>query len=85
MLLVLAIVGFVALNDSNQMLLAVILFLTINSTAIVAFYFERKSFDDMVALQKLIPQFTTVIRDGVHKTIMMRKVVKGDLVVLQSG
>ena len=85
MLFVLAIVGFVALNDSNQMLLAVILFLTINSTAIVAFYFERKSFDDMVALQKLIPQFTTVIRDGAHKTIMMRKVVKGDLVVLQSG
>ena len=51
----------------------------------IGFYYEKKSYKYVDTMQKLIPQFTTVIRDGAHQTVMVRKVVKGDIVVLKPG
>ena len=84
-LIVLSIIGFILLNDSNQILLAVILFVTINSCALIAYGYEKKIYSDMDGLKKLIPQFTTVVRNGTHQTILARNIVKGDIIVLRSG
>ena len=84
-LIALSILAFLLMEDMNQLLLAIILFITINSCAGISFYYEKKSRNDMDILKKLIPNFATVIRNGTHQTILAKKIVKGDIIVLKAG
>ena len=69
LLIVLSIIPFALTDDSNALFLAIILFITIITSAIVAYNFTKDSEDVLKKFQDIVPQYANIMRNGVLKTI----------------
>lgn len=81
----LAFLGYFLLGDSNQLVLAIILIITLISGALIAFGFVRSSAKDIKDFKQFFPRFSNVVRNGELKTIKSSKIVPGDLIFFEPG
>jgi len=64
---------------------AVVIGVIVFFVAVVGFVQEYRAERTLEALKKMLTPFTTVVRDGVEKSVKVDEVVPGDIVVLGTG
>ena len=69
LLIVLSIIPYALTDDSNALFLAIILFITIITSAIVSYNFTKDSEDMLKKFQDIVPQYANIMRNGALKTI----------------
>ncbi|KAI6651696.1 Sodium/potassium-transporting ATPase subunit alpha-1 isoform X2 [Oopsacas minuta] len=72
-------------QQEDNLYLGVVLFLVVIVTSCFSYYQEAKSAFIMKGFLKLIPQNATAIRNGLAQEVDPRKLVVGDLVIVNSG
>jgi len=55
------------------------------ANTIIGFILEGKAQSSIESLEKMMPHYCTVLRDGEKKTILARELVPGDVILLKSG
>lgn len=63
----------------------IVVFSVVILNAIIGFIQEYQASQSIQALQAMVPENTTVLRDGVQKSIASRELVPGDWVIFQAG
>ncbi|GAU95056.1 hypothetical protein RvY_06737-2 [Ramazzottius varieornatus] len=69
----------------DNLYLGIALLLVVVLSSVFAYYQERKSADIMNSFKKMVPKFTTVIRDGQRQSVHTVDIVKGDIVQVSAG
>ena len=72
-------------SESSNLVLGIVLCSVVIITGIFSFYQDNKSSKIMDSFKKMVPQQSTVRRDGQTQTIDAINLVRGDVVVLKSG
>ena len=84
-IVILLIVAAIISLFSGEVVDCIVIFLIITIDAIVGTFQEIKAEASAEALQELIKEKTKVLRDGKEQVIDANKIVKGDIVLLESG
>ena len=82
LLLLACILIYFFLGDGKE---AIMLMISALAIVGISLYQERKSEKSLEALRNLSSPIATVIRNGVHKKISGREVVRGDIIILSEG
>src|SRR3990167_6207769 len=72
-------------NDPSNLYLGIVLGIVNMITGLVTFFQNAKSDSVMEGFKNFIPQKCTVIRDGTPQSVFASKIVKGDIVLLETG
>jgi sodium/potassium-transporting ATPase subunit alpha len=84
-----SILAFVAYGlfpvDPSNLYLGIVLIVIILFVALLTFYENMKSQAIMASFKDFIPPSTIVIRDGQEKSLDASKLVRGDLIKVQTG
>jgi sodium/potassium-transporting ATPase subunit alpha len=72
-------------EEKKDLYLAIILFIVVIATCYETYAQEAKSDELMESFRKLVPEVSSVIRDGTLRTISSEQLVVGDLLRLTSG
>jgi sodium/potassium-transporting ATPase subunit alpha len=84
-----AILSFVAFglnpSDPSNLYLGIVLIVVIVFVGLLTFYENMKSQAIMASFKDFIPPSTIVIREGVEKSLDATKLVRGDLIKIQTG
>ncbi|XP_067009295.2 sodium/potassium-transporting ATPase subunit alpha-like [Anabrus simplex] len=70
---------------NDHLYLGSVLLIVVIITGIFSHFQQRKSSQIMDSFKDMMPEFATVIRDGVKQVIPLQEVVIGDLVVIKGG
>lgn len=75
----------IAPSDPSNLYLGIVIVAIVNISTFVEFSQNRKSKALMESFKNFIPPEITVIRDGVEKSMSAVKLVRGDLVKIETG
>jgi sodium/potassium-transporting ATPase subunit alpha len=75
----------IASSDASNLYLGIVIVAIVNISTFVEFAQNRKSKAMMESFKNFIPPETTVIRDGIEKSISSLKLVRGDLIKVELG
>ena len=84
-LILLNIIAFALSGDMNPLFLAIIILITIITSAILSYQFVRDTDSVVNAFTEILPAFAKVKRDGEVRTIKAEDVVPGDIAVIGPG
>jgi P-type Ca2+ transporter type 2C len=82
---VIAIVSWLVSKDPYQMYVAIAVAGVVFLNATIGFFQEYRAEKATEALQKMVPKFSRVVRDGERMNIPAEDIVPGDLLVLEEG
>jgi sodium/potassium-transporting ATPase subunit alpha len=71
--------------DSNSLFLAIIILVTIVTSAFVSYSFTKDSSDVIKKFKDIVPQFANIRRNGVLRTIKSEDLVPGDIIEIPPG
>ena len=71
--------------DSNSLFLAIIILITILTSAFVSYSFTKDSSDVIKKFKDIVPQFASIRRNGVLRTIKSEDLVPGDIIEIPPG
>lgn len=71
--------------DSNSLFLAIIISITIVTSAFVSYSFTKDSSDVIKKFKDIVPQFAKIRRNGILRTIKSEDLVPGDIIEIPPG
>src|SRR3990167_3601616 len=72
-------------SDPSNLYLGIVLAIVVMITGLVTYFQNSSSESIMEGFKNFIPQKCTVIRDGTPQSVFASKIVKGDIVLLETG
>ena len=84
-LIVLNIIAFALSGDTNPLFLAIIILITIVTSATLSYQFVKDTDSVVNAFTDILPAFAIVKRDGEVRTIRAEDVVPGDIIMIGPG